>query len=146
MRIRKLITDLSMPFFFLILSVYILIESGNFSGQEGVFPRLIGIFMLIVSIFIFFTTLKQNESKVSFKKVNIGKVAELVAVLALYIALMKHIGYAVDTFLFCGYAMVTLGFKKYKRVALYSAVTTTIVFVIFKVLLHVPLPLLFLDF
>ncbi|MFA6505723.1 MAG: tripartite tricarboxylate transporter TctB family protein [Treponemataceae bacterium] len=145
MEFKKILVDLSMPVFFIGLSIWLLIESASLNGEEGMFPTLIGGFMLIVAVFILFTTLKQKNSKVNFKNINKRKVVEVIVALILYVALFKLVGYIIDTFLLCSYVIITLGYKRYKLAALYAAGTTIVVFAIFKLLLGVPLPV-FLAF
>jgi hypothetical protein len=135
-----------MPVSFIIMSICIIIASYSYPGDEGIFPRLVGVFMLIVAVFLFSTTIIQKTSKVDFKNINGKKVIEVLGVMALYIALFRFIGYLIDTFLLCAYIMTTLGYKKYKLAALFSAAATIVVFAVFKVLLKVPLPLSVFNF
>jgi len=143
---KKLLIDLSMPIAFIALSLWMIIESATFTGEEGGFLTLIGYFMLIVALFILLTTLKQKESKVNFKNINKRKVIEVLVALALYVAMFKLIGYVLSTFLLCAFVITTLGYKNHKLTAFTSAGVTLVVFVLFKIVLGVPLPLLFLDF
>jgi putative tricarboxylic transport membrane protein len=139
---KNLLVDLSMPIVFIALAIWMIIESSTFPGEEGAFPRLIGLFMLIVAIFIFFTTMRQKESTVNFKNINKRKVLEILVAMALYVALFRAIGYLIDTILLCAYVITTLGYKNYKVTALTSLGVTVIVFVLFRIVLGVPLPLL----
>lgn len=145
MEFKKILVDLTMPFFFIGLSIWLLFESALLPGDEGAFPTLIGGFMLIVALFILYTTLKQKASKVNFKNINKRKVLEVLIALVLYVALFRVVGYLIDTFLICVFVILTLGYKKYKLAALCAAGTTAVVFVVFKLVLGVPLPV-FLSF
>jgi predicted ferric reductase len=139
---KNLLVDLSMPSVFIALAIWMIIESYTFPGEEGAFPKLIGLFMLIVAVFVLLTTLRQKESKVNFKNINKRKVLEILVVLALYVALFKVIGYIIDTILLCAYVITTLGYKNYKVTILTSLGVTVVVFALFKIVLGVPLPLL----
>lgn len=143
---KKILIDLSMPIVFIAISLWMIIESATFTGEEGGFPTLIGYFMLIVALFILFTTLMQKESKVNFKNINKRKVIVVFIALVLYVALFKLIGYVLSTFFLCAYVITTLGYKNYKLTMLISVGVTLVVFVLFKIVLGVPLPLLLLDF
>lgn len=143
MPLKKNLIDLSMPLFFIVLSIWMMVESAALPGEEGMFPTLIGVFMLLVALFILFTTMRQQASKVNFKNIDGKKVLTVLFVLCAYVALFKLVGYLIDTFLLCSYVIIALGYKNYKVAVLYSAGTTVVVFAIFKLLLGVPLPVFF---
>lgn len=143
MPLKKIIVDLSMPSVFIVLSIWMIVESASLPGEEGVFPTLIGVFMLIVALFILYTTSRQKSSNVNFKNINGKKVVTILGILCLYIALFKVVGYLIDTFLLCTYVIISLGYKNYKAAILCSAGTTAVVFAVFKLVLGVPLPVFF---
>jgi hypothetical protein len=143
-RIRLI--NLAMPFFFTIFGLWIFVTSLEMGKIEGTFPRLIGIFVFVVALFQFYFDFANKGNKDRFRESNLLKVAEGIAVISLYVYLLRKIGYIIDTSLVSSYVMTTLGYRKF-HISLPVAVFFSLgAFFIFKVLLGVPLPMIWLDF
>jgi hypothetical protein len=143
---RTRLINLSMPFFFLAFGAWIFLTSLSMGKTEGTFPRLVGIFTFIVALFQFYFDLMNRENKDKFKGSNLLKVAEAVAVISLYVFLLGKIGYIIDTALVAFYVMTSLGYRCF-RISVPVAVCFSLsAFFLFKVLLGVPLPMIWLDF
>ncbi len=140
---NKLIA-LIMPVFFLVFSVWVYVSGRALGENLGKFPRLIAIFTFCVAVFHLVDVLRRNDHEDKFADSNLLKVLELLAVLAIYVVLFKRLGYIICTSLLMFYVTVAQGYKKYITTAIVSVVFTLIVFFVFKVLLKVPLPTLFL--
>ena len=69
---------------------------------------------------------------------------EYTAALLLYAFLFKKIGYILDTLWMTAYTMFALRYRDWKRLILISFGITAILYLIFRVLLKVPLPTLWL--
>lgn len=136
---------LSMPIFFILFGIWLIFVSSSMAKIEGSFPRMIGIFTLIVALYQLYSDLKATTYKNKFKDANIMKVAMILAVLIIYTILFDKIGYMIDTFLLSLFTMVTLGYKNKIKAVVISFLITTTVFLIFSILLKVPLPTLFLN-
>ena len=87
--------------------------------------------------------LRRKDHEDRFAQSNLLKVAELLAVLCIYVFLLKKAGYFICTSVLMFYMMLTQGYKRYAVAALTSVLFTALVFFVFKVLLNVPLPTLF---
>ena len=89
---------------------------------------------------------EKQQAVVNLQGVNLKMVGITLLALLVYVFLLKKIGYVIDTFLLCAFIIRSLGYRKYGMIAVCSAVAVAAVFVIFKVVLSVPLPMIILDF
>lgn len=143
---RSKLINLTMPAFFAVFFIWVILSTMHMEASEAVFPRMIGVFSLVVSAFQLYFDLKKTDHKDNFQNSNVVKVLEAAAVLFIYILLMNRIGYVIDTVLLAFYTMYALGYRKLKVAVPFSILLTLIIFLIFKLLLRVPLPMLFFDF
>ena len=134
---KQLIIELAMPIVFALVSIYIIVKAIPMEG-EGV--------LLIGAAYLFFETLVKKEEVVKLEGVNLGKVGITLLALIVYVVLLKKIGYIIDTFLLCVFIIRSLGYKKIGITVLCAALAVCATFFVFKVLLSVPLPMIFLDF
>ena len=135
-----------MPVFFVIFSIWIIVTAYQMGSAEGTFPLMVGGFQLIVALFQLYFDLTKSEHVNKFKNSNVWKVIEAVAVMSLYVFMLKKIGYVIDTTVLAIYTMVTLGYRRWGVVFISAVSITAVVFFVFKVLLNVPLPMLFFEF
>jgi putative tricarboxylic transport membrane protein len=138
--------NLIMPVFFVIFSIWIIVTAYQMGSEEGTFPLMVGGFQLIVALFQLYFDLTKSEHVNKFKNSNVWKVIEAVAVMSLYVFMLKKIGYVIDTTVLAIYTMVTLGYRRWGVVFISAVSITAVVFFVFKVLLNVPLPMLFFEF
>ena len=142
---KQLIIELAMPIVFALVSIYIIVKAIPMEG-EGVFPIMSAGVLLICAAYLFFETLVKKEEGVKLEGVNLGKVGITLLALIVYVVLLKKIGYIIDTFLLCVFIIRSLGYKKIGITVLCAALAVCATFFVFKVLLSVPLPMIFLDF
>lgn len=142
---KQLMIELAMPIVFILVAVYAIVKAIPMKS-EGVFPILSACVLLLSAVYLLFEALKKKEVVVKLEGVNLLMVGITLLTLAIYVLLLKKIGYIVDTFVLSVFIIRSLGYKKIGVTFLCSALTVAGVFVIFKVLLSVPLPMLFLDF
>ena len=128
---KQRIIELAMPAAFILMAAYVAVQSLSM-GSEGIFPMMSAGVLFLCAV---------NLQGVNLKMVGITLLALLV-----YVFLLKKIGYVIDTFLLCAFIIRSLGYRKYGMIAVCSAVAVAAVFVIFKVVLSVPLPMIILDF
>lgn len=142
---KQLIIELAMPIVFILISIYVIVTARGM-GEEGVFPIMSAGLLLLCAVYLLAEILIKKKQVVKLEGVNLTMVGVTILTLIVYVLLLKKIGYIIDTLLLCAFIMRSLGYKKYGIIAICSVVTILAVFVIFKVLLAVPLPLIFLDF
>lgn len=142
---KQLYIELAMPIVFILASIYIIVKAIPMES-EGVFPIMSAGVLLLCSIYLFIEVLVKREVIVKLEGVNLPMVGITILALAVYVFLLKKIGYVIDTFLLCAFIIRSLGYKRYGIIALCSVLAVAATFVVFKVILSVPLPMIFLDF
>lgn len=142
---KQLTIELAMPILFIILSLFV-IASAVPMGKEGFFPIMSAVVLLLCAIYLFFESVIKREAVVKLEGVNLGKVGITLLILIVYAVLMKKIGYVIDTFLLCVFIIRFLGYKNLIVTALCAILTVCATFVVFKLMLSVPLPMIFLNF
>lgn len=145
MSIKKWIQELIMPIFFGIVSVAVMVMSRSL-GEEGTFPTMVAVIMLLCSIYIAVEIIVKKEMVLKVEGLNMGKVAMSFAILIVYALVLKKLGYLLSTFGLCVFIVRALGYKNIVWTVICSILTVLATFVIFKVLLTVPLPMVLLDF
>lgn len=106
----------------------------------GFFPKLIIYLIIFLSalqiIVLFFT---KKEAPDESQEVSNWKVIAMIVSMVAYVASLSFFDYKIGTFLFIPAVMVLLGVKKYKVLFLVSSISTASIFLLFEVLLNVPL-------
>ena len=133
MKKRQLILELLMPAVFGLAAIKVIAEA---------VPGL----LLACSIYLFIEVLAKKRKVVVLDGVNLPMVGITLLVLIAYVFLLKKIGYVMDTFILCAVIIRILGYQKPGITALCSALAVALTFFVFKGLLSVPLPMVFLDF
>lgn len=142
---KQLIIELAMPIVFALVSVYVIVKAIPMES-EGVFPIMSAGVLLACAVYLFVETLIKQKAVVKLEGVNLPMVGLTILALVLYVVLLKRIGYLIDTFLLCAFIMRFLGYKKLGVIGICSLAAVIGTFFVFKVLLSVPLPMIFLDF
>ena len=142
---KQLIIELAMPIVFALVSVYVIVKAIPMES-EGVFPIMSAGVLLACAVYLFVETLIKQKAVVKLEGVNLPMVGLTIPALVLYVVLLKRIGYLIDTFLLCAFIMRFLGYKKLGVIGICSLAAVAGTFFVFKVLLSVPLPMIFLDF
>ncbi len=142
---KQRIIELAMPAAFILMAAYVAVQSLSM-GSEGIFPMMSAGGLFLCAVYLLFQTLKKQQAVVNLQGVNLKMVGITLLALLVYVFLLKKIGYVIDTFLLCAFIIRSLGYRKYGMIAVCSAVAVAAVFVIFKVVLSVPLPMIILDF
>ncbi len=142
---KQLMIELAMPIVFILIGLYVIVDARSM-GSEGTFPTMVAGLLMLCSIYLMGETLTKKKQVVKLDGVNFPMVGLTLLALIVYVLLLKKIGYIIDTFILCAFIMRSLGYKKYGIIVVCSALAVLATFVIFKVLLAVPLPMIFLDF
>ncbi len=142
---KQLLIELAMPVVFILAAIYIIVKAIPMEG-EGVFPIMSAGVLLICAVYLLFETLVKKEVIVKLEGVNLVMVGVTLLALIVYVILIKKIGYVIDTFLLCVFMIRSLGYKKIGVTVMCAVLAVAATFFVFKVLLSVPLPMIFLDF
>lgn len=141
---KQLIIELFMPVLMIAVSVYFIAASVPMGG-EGTFPMICGVLQLITSIYLLVKVLLKRDVVVKLEGLNVKKAFFTVVALVIYVLVMEKIGYCLSTFLLVAFVIWFLGYKNWKIILLCSVLTVAATYLIFGVLLHVPLPMLFFN-
>lgn len=142
MKRRDYILELSLPAAMTILAVYVLAASRSLKSA-GTFPTMCAVLMLIGVLVTVVQTVAQKEKSVSFSGLEYRRALLLPVFLLLYALVLPYIGYLITTFVLCVIITRMLGYRNYVFLLLSAGLGTGTVFVLFKIILKVPLPMLF---
>ncbi len=141
---KQLLLELFMPVVFIAVSVYFIVASIPM-GSEGTFPLICSVLQLATAVYLMIKVFVKHEVVVKLEGLNVKKALLTVVALVIYILVMDKIGYCLSTFLLVAFIIWFLGYRNWKIILLCAALTVAATYVIFGVLLHVPLPMLFFD-
>jgi putative tricarboxylic transport membrane protein len=122
--------------------MYIVIEAKDLNFYESIFPLLVGFGIIITALVVLSFALIRKESK-RIEKKNYALVLMMIVMLVIYAILIKYAGYILSTILLCAIILYVLGYKKIKTITIVSLSVTIVTYVLFKIVLNVPLPTLF---
>lgn len=137
--------DLFLGVLSIVLLVGVFIMSATFPephvAQLGasVFPRIIAVILAVVGIYISVSSLnKKTQRNIGIS--NASKVFISFLILLLYGLLLKKIGFIILTPVFIAALLFLMRFSSLVVDLLTSVLTTAGIYIVFKVLLSVPLP------
>ena len=128
----------------MIIGAAVLIIGKDFRGNDKYFPIIIGAGMVITAIWMAWEDRKQDKACIDLTKINFAAVGITIVALAAYMALFRLIGYVLSTILLGISIILGLRYNNVKGAILWPTLMVLVVFVIFRILLKVPLPVLFL--
>lgn len=141
---KNKLVSLLCPTAFLIFGIWVRISAASMTKRDAMLPILVSYAVIVISIVDFVVEYRKENHKNRFADVNYVRILECLASMFLYVFLIKKIGFFFDTLLLTAFTMWALDYKNYKMLAAASLIITTAVFVVFKILLRVPLPTLWL--
>lgn len=116
-------------------------------SKSRIFPRIILISLLLVTVIFLFETIKNYKNKeekiIKYEKRNYKELKILLYVLLgnfLYIISINYIGFYLVTFIFIVFMMFFLGFKKIPKLLLTSSLFLFFLYIFFALTLKVPTP------
>lgn len=146
MKPKDWLLELSMPAAMAALGIYVLNASQKIKPKSaGVFPRLCAWVMLIGVVITVIQIIISKKKTTHFEGKKWWKALLLLAMIGLYIFLLPKIGYLIPTIALCASVMVLLQYRNWTVVSLVSVIAVAVIFVLFKIILKVPLPMLFLN-
>jgi hypothetical protein len=148
-------TDKITSLFFLLLSIYVCIESywlglGAFSNPKaGLFPFISGILLGFFSILGFFDKMPLRQAfRDAGNTIRLWKLKKTIytlIVLFAYVFLLKKLGFALCTFLLVFFIYAVLEPKRLKMGILVAVLSTAACYFIFQVVINAQLPKGFLG-
>lgn len=142
--LKNKIVSLISPIAFLAFGIWLRLSANGFTKRDAMFPKLVSMAIIVIAVVDLIVELTKKQHKDRFAGVNFLRILMCLVAMFLYVSLLKKIGFFLDTLLLTAFTMWTLDYKNYKVLPVAALVITTIVFVMFKVLLKVPLPTIWL--
>lgn len=147
-------TDFRAGLVFFVLSVFVIIEAGKMPKKmpgvdfgPGILPFWLGIVLAVLSILLIVqATSGRNTTHMRIKKDELVGVLSLFGLLAVYLGLMKVIGFGLNTFLLVAFLTRRLGKYAYWKCLLLGGITGGLSVYLFRTLLNMPLPIGFFGF
>ena len=133
--------------FLFIVSIFFFLGAKGMEGDSGLFPRILsGIIFVLTCIEL--GVVLTNRTKESKKKEERSsrKLLYIIGLSVLYVLLIKPLGFVVSTFLFLAGSMALLEVKDKRLAVLVPILTVVIIYVVFKILLKVQIPVGILGF
>lgn len=146
MKPKDWILELSMPAVMAALGIYVLKASYSIKPKSaGTFPRMCAILLLIGVAVTVLQIIISKKKTVHFENLRWWKAFLLLGMIVVYVILLLRIGYLIPTIALCAGIMVLLRYRNWVVIGAVSVIAVGIVFVLFKIILKVPLPMLFLN-
>ena len=139
MKKKDILLELSLPVVMAALGIFVLIKAESIKPKSAAtFPRICAVLMLIGVAVTILQILVTKKKTTHFEGLRVEKALFLLLMILLYTILLPRIGYIIPTLL--------LNYRKLPVIGLCSCIAVVVIFVLFKIILKVPLPMLFLDF
>jgi putative tricarboxylic transport membrane protein len=125
----------------------LLLPMGTLDAPKGgLFPLIVGVFIVAISISLLFRPLKRlQESQEQIETFPKGadriRVLAVFASLLIYTVCLKPLGYLISTVGLMGVIVRLLGLRGWAKIALAAALTGFLSYYLFAVILGVPLPM-----
>ena len=121
-------------------------QAQNFRSTVGLSPGFFPTFLFIaIGICGLILTLKSFKlEKADFPKFKWGRLAAIIAMLAVYIVVMDFIGFIIATIVFLFASMWFYGETRIKILVPVSLVVTAVIYLLWTFVFNIPLPTLFL--
>lgn len=128
----------------LAIGLYMIIEGRTYRGNDKYFPIIVGALQTGTAIWMLIEDLISRIPCIDLKKINFLAVGVTIAALIIYYFLFETIGFILSTILLGVSVILGLRYNSIKGAILWPIGFVAIIYLIFKVLLKIPLPTLFL--
>lgn len=111
----------------------------------AMYPRLICYILAFLSVLLVAVECSSKKQDSNLKFLDLTNLAHIAIVFA-FLAALQYVGFPICAFVIIGVMMKIMGCPKRWQIIAFSAVASTLVYIVFKMLLHVRLPLGVLKF
>lgn len=126
--------------FFIVASRGITSSSYGSNVGPSVFPTLLGILLVVLSLMVIYAAATYKGAEKKSKDLALGKLFLLIGAIILYILIFEPAGYVISTFLFLSFAFQLMERGKLWKSFLVAAVFSGAVYLVYVVLLQGTLP------
>lgn len=114
---------------------------GSFrSPGSGMFPVLIAVLMLFLSLLLIVFPRKREGTGQSVSRKSIGRLSAVFVALLLYAFLLESLGFLIVSFLLTTLLFAVFGFQRYWQSVLRAIVSTGLAYALFELILKSNLP------
>ena len=141
MVIRK--GDLLLSIVLAALSIFVFAESSTFPREAATFPQISSGFLFVLAALLMASSLKGTKPEpdaAGSKGFKYANACFLVAGLVAYALLLQFLGYIITTSALVFYTIFIMGYRGKKGLIVTTIVSVTLSYLIFHLLLDVPLP------
>ena len=133
--------------FLFAVSIFFFLGAKGMEGDSGLFPKILSGFIFVLTC-VELGVVLTNRTKESKKKEERSprKLLFIIVLSILYVVLIKPLGFVVSTFLFLTGSMILLEVKNKKIAISVPFITVALIYVVFKILLKVQIPVGILGF
>ncbi|PKL07290.1 MAG: tripartite tricarboxylate transporter TctB family protein [Spirochaetae bacterium HGW-Spirochaetae-9] len=131
---------LAIGVFFVAASRGITRSSYGSNVGPAVFPTLLGIILIGLSIIVISKAIAYKGTEKVIANLNYRRLAALIGAIAVYIVIFEPLGYVISTFIFLSFVFQLMERKKLLKSLLISAIFSSVVYVTYVVLLQGNLP------
>ena len=128
----------------LAIGLYMIIEGRTYRGNDKYFPIIVGALQTGTAIWMLIEDLISRKPCIDLKEINFLAVGVTIAALVIYYFLFETIGFILSTILLGVSIILGLRYNSIKGAILWPIGFVAIIYLLFKVLLKIPLPSLFL--
>jgi len=131
----------------IVFSIFVFIKSLSYPTTAALFPLLISSLIFIFSILLLLRSIRKEKNKI-LKKITLSKSSKdefkniiiLLLGLIIYPFILNYFGYFISTSLLVYYTIFFLQEEKKKFLIIISIFIVIILFVIFDLIMEIPLP------
>jgi hypothetical protein len=120
-------------------------EGGNFEPGIRFLPFWLGVLMAVLSVLLMVNAWRKSAvvkaKRLMPNRQALISIVLLVAGLAVYIALLETLGFLIDTLLFNAFLMAVVMRAHWKMTLWVAVGSSSALYVLFRILLEVPLPI-----
>ena len=133
--------------FLFAVSIFFFLGAKGMEGDSGLFPKILSGLIFVLTC-VELGVVLTNRTKESKKKEERSprKLLFIIVLSILYVVLIKPLGFVVSTFLFLTGSMILLEVKNKKIAISVPFITVALIYVVFKILLKVQIPVGILGF
>lgn len=138
-------SDFYLSIVLVIFSCFVFQQTFKFPVEAALFPRIFSAMLAILGFILLGTSLRRKgKDEIESKKHNYQGAILIMIGLVIYAVILKILGYIISTFLLIIYVISILGYKNLIKTLLTSAIGVSSTYIVFKIILGVRLPNIFL--
>lgn len=111
----------------------------------SLFPKVIAMLIIFLAVILLFKSRLYDYDEKLKPEFHFKIILKAVLGITIYILILEKVGYLISTFLLVAYMMYILNYPNKKLLVIISLITTILIYVVFRGLLNIPLPVGFIQ-